>query len=134
MMDDNFNLIESTIRLDKHNLFLELDDGSRLFLPKSQQEKLHHYVDQKVDFGIRPDFISIAAENDQLNTIHGKLTSLETKDGFQLVHFKIAHKEMISRLRYSALAACDIGQSLRFNFDTFFSHIFDQDTQVNLTI
>lgn len=134
MMDDNFNLIESTIRLEKHNLYVELNDGSRLFIPEHQQQKLHHYIDQKVDFGIRPDFISIAEESDQLNTINGELTSLETKDGFQLVHFKIAHKEMISRLRHSAFAACDVGRSLRFNVDTFFSHIFDQDTQVNLTI
>ncbi|GAB3517946.1 hypothetical protein [Photobacterium alginatilyticum] len=131
---ENINLISSTIRRIDHDIIIELDDGTHLFIPESQQEKLNAFINHKVQFGIRPEFIYLADESDELNICNGLLTSLDEYNGVQLLKFKIAKEEVSSRVTGNKITSNYIGKRVRFNFDTFFGHIFEQETQVNITI
>lgn len=131
---EGINLISSTVRRINQDIVLELDDGTHLFIPENYQEKLDAFVGHKVQFGIRPDFISLAEETDEFNICNGQLTSLDEKNGVQVLHFKIAEEEVISKVTDNKITSNDIGKKVRFNFDTFFGHIFEQETQVNITI
>ncbi|MGF1733304.1 hypothetical protein [Photobacterium kasasachensis] len=131
---ESINLISSTIRRVDHNIIIELEDGTPLFIPKSHQEKLNNFIDHKVQFGIRPEFISLADDTDELNICNGLLTSLDEYNGAQLLKFKIAKEEVSSRVTDNKITSNYIGKKIRFNFDTFFGHIFEQETQVNITL
>jgi len=131
---ESINLISSTIRRIDHDIIIELEDGTHLFIPKSHQEKLNTFIDHKVQFGIRPEFISLADDTDEFNICNGLLTSLDEYNGVQLLRFKIAKEEVSSRVTDNRITSNYIGKKVRFNFDTFFGHIFEQETQVNITI
>ncbi|MEZ8106551.1 MULTISPECIES: hypothetical protein [Vibrio] len=133
-MDEPINIIEATIRACNSKIYVELGNQSWLHIPEHQQDKLKMYIDQPVEFGIRPDFITLAKHNEQLNTIQGKITELHCKDNVQHISFELANSLITSKVRGRMVTSKNIGEYFRFNFDTYFSHIFDLETHSNITI
>lgn len=98
-----------------------------------QQACLSSYIDERVYFGIRPDFVYLADDNEELNTINGQLIDYKkTNNSFEIL-LKVGQKEILFRTK-KLISQSDIGKSFRINFDTYFGHIFDYETNRNLTI
>lgn len=133
-MNESINIVDAYIRDSIEGVYLQLGDNSTLNIPPHHQECLSNYINEKVKFGIRPDFIYLADDNDKLNTVEGQFTELQKQDnGYNLI-FNIEHKLFVSKVRNKVLNTNDIGKYFNVNFDTYFSHIFDHDTKMNLTI
>lgn len=133
MTDRAMNMVDAYIRSNTKELYIELEPGASLNIPVQQQACLSSYIDERVYFGIRPDFVYLAADNEELNTINGQLIDYKkTNDSFEIL-LKIGQKEILFRTK-KLISQSDIGKSFRINFDTYFGHIFDYETNRNLTI
>lgn len=127
------NMVDAYIRSNTKELYIELEPGASLNIPVQQQACLSSYIDERVYFGIRPDFVYLADDNEELNTIDGQLIDYKkTNNSFEIL-LKIGQKEILFRTK-KLISQSDIGKSFRINFDTYFGHIFDYETNRNLTI
>ncbi|KAB0288057.1 hypothetical protein QTO05_03310 [Vibrio fortis] len=133
MTDRAMNMVDAYIRSNTKELYIELEPGASLNIPVQQQACLSSYIDERVYFGIRPDFVYLADDNEELNTINGQLIDYKkTNNSFEIL-LKIGQKEILFRTK-KLISQSDIGKSFRINFDTYFGHIFDYETNRNLTI
>lgn len=127
------NLIDTVIREENGQLYVDIDHEIRMLIPLEKQQALSGYVGKPVCFGIRPEHIDIAGPNDTINAIEGVLTVVENMGNEKYLYFKVGGKELIARVNNQTITTADIGKSMRFNLNTAFCHIFDFYSEINLT-
>ncbi|KGK19394.1 sugar ABC transporter ATP-binding protein [Vibrio navarrensis] len=127
------NLIDTVIREENGQLYVEIGSGLRMFIPVEKQKALSEYVDKPVCFGIRPEHIRVAAPGDTINAVEGILTVVENMGNEKYLYFKVGGKELIARVNDQTITTADIGKPMRFNLNTAFCHIFDFYSEKNLT-
>ncbi|RAS66279.1 cyclodextrin ABC transporter ATP-binding protein [Vibrio diazotrophicus] len=127
------NLIDTVIREENGQLYIEIGSGIRMFIPVEKQQALREYVDKPVCFGIRPEHIGVADAGDTINAFEGVLTVVENMGNEKYLYFKVGGKEVIARVNDQTITTADIGKPMRFNLNTAFCHIFDFYSEKNLT-
>ncbi|HAS6169388.1 TPA: sn-glycerol-3-phosphate ABC transporter ATP-binding protein UgpC [Vibrio vulnificus] len=127
------NLIDTVIREENGQLYIEIGNEIRMFIPVEKQKLLSEYIDKPVCFGIRPEHIRVAAPSDKINAVEGILTVVENMGNEKYLYFKVGGKELISRVNDQTITTADIGKPMRFNLNTAFCHIFDFYSEKNLT-
>ncbi|MCG3727129.1 ABC transporter ATP-binding protein [Vibrio cincinnatiensis] len=127
------NLIDTVIREDNGQLYIEICSGIRMFIPVEKQKALREFVDKPVCFGIRPEHIGVADAGDTINAFEGVLTVVENMGNEKYLYFKVGGKELIARVNDQTITTADIGKPMRFNLNTAFCHIFDFYSEKNLT-
>ncbi len=127
------NLIDTVIREDNGQLYIEIGSGIRMFIPVEKQKALREFVDKPVCFGIRPEHIGVADAGDTINAFEGVLTVVENMGNEKYLYFKVGGKELIARVNDQTITTADIGKPMRFNLNTAFCHIFDFYSEKNLT-
>ena len=97
-------------------------------------EKLKDHVGKKVTFGIRPENISLHHEEDNLSKI-GEVSVVEQMGNEEYIYFTLNGHQMTCRLNVE-----NVGDSVGkkgnkiFRFDTSKSHIFDLETEDNISL
>ncbi len=127
------NLIDTVIREDNGQLYIEISNGIRMFIPVEKQKALREYINKPVCFGIRPEHIRAAEPGDTINAFEGILTVVENMGNEKYLYFKVGGKELIARVNDQTITTADIGKPIRFNLNTAFCHIFDFYSEKNLT-
>ncbi|MGR5119860.1 ABC transporter ATP-binding protein [Vibrio astriarenae] len=128
------NLVDTALREEDGNYFIELAPGSRVVIPTHKTTQFSQHVDTKVYFGIRPEHISISETADALNTIEGKLSVVENMGNEKYLHFRVGGNLIIARVSCIDVTTADIGRRFYFNLDTSFCHIFDGKTEENISL
>lgn len=127
------NFIESMIRFDNQNLYLEIGDN-RLAMPAKMQESqaVKKYVNEKVMVGIRPENISVFKEGSAIEpeAIHVKIEVSELLGSETLVYFKLNGKDFTAKISDTALLKH--GQDIDIIINTGKIHLFDKQTQENI--
>ncbi|CAM2823354.1 ABC transporter ATP-binding protein [Vibrio rarus] len=126
------NLVDTALRRNGENLIVEIAPSARILIPKAIQAELEQYVDNPVCFGIRPEHISLAQENETLNTFEGKLSVVENLGNEKYLYFTVGGNELIARVQDQSITTADIGRTFLFNLNTEFCHIFDFNNEKNL--
>ncbi|MGU9866782.1 ABC transporter ATP-binding protein [Kluyvera ascorbata] len=129
----SINLIDTAIRKNNERLYVEIAPGVEILIPHSKQVLLEGYINKPVCFGIRPEHISLASDDDDLNTFEGVLTVVENMGSEKFLYFIVGGKELIARVDTQDINPFHIGKTLRFNLNTDFCHVFDFYNENNLT-
>ncbi|WP_317910652.1 sn-glycerol-3-phosphate ABC transporter ATP-binding protein UgpC [Klebsiella michiganensis] len=129
----SINLIDTAIRKNNERLYVEIAPGVEILIPHSKQVLLEGYINKPVCFGIRPEHISLASDDDDLNTFEGVLTVVENMGSEKFLYFIVGGKELIARVNTQDINPILIGKTLRFNLNTAFCHVFDFYNENNLT-
>lgn len=129
----SINLIDTAIRKNNGRLYVEIAPGVEILIPHSKQVLLEGYINKPVCFGIRPEHISLASDDDDLNTFEGVLTVVENMGSEKFLYFIVGGKELIARVNTQDINPSHIGKPLRFNLNTAFCHVFDFYNENNLT-
>lgn len=129
----SINLIDTAIRKNNERLYVEISPGVEILIPHSKQVLLEGYINKPVCFGIRPEHISLASDDDDLNTFEGVLTVVENMGSEKFLYFIVGGKELIARVNTQDINPFHIGKTLRFNLNTAFCHVFDFYNENNLT-
>ena len=128
------NLVDTVVREENGQLYVEIAPAVRMFIPKEKQAALQGHVDKAVVFGIRPEHISLAEEKDEFNAFEGVLTVVENMGNEKYLYFDVGGKELIARVNDQTITTAHIGQTMRFNLNTEFCHVLDFYPEENLTI
>jgi multiple sugar transport system ATP-binding protein len=127
------NLVDTVIREDEEQLYIEIAPGIRILIPADKQAALNEHIDKPVCFGIRPEHIGLASDSDNINTVEGVLTVVENMGNEKYLYFTVNGKELIARVNDQTITTAHIGTNMRFNLNTAFCHIFDFYSEENLT-
>ena len=113
--------------------------SAKLQLPELKAAKVKEFAGKPVHFGIRPEFISLAKEStlSASNVVNGKIIRVENMGHELFVHVEIAGNEFTARIdAYESrdLLHNGVGKELPFEFDLTHSHIFDSETERNISL
>ncbi|KIF46296.1 sugar ABC transporter ATP-binding protein [Vibrio owensii 47666-1] len=128
------NLVDTALREDNGNYFIELAPGSRVVIPEGKTDQFKNHINTKVSFGIRPEHISLTQKPDDLNVIEGKLVIVENMGNEKYLHFRVGGNLIIARVSCVEISTADIGKTFYFNLDTSFCHVFDGKTEQNISL
>jgi multiple sugar transport system ATP-binding protein len=143
------NLLRATLQKSGDSYFIEIAPGRRLLIPGALAKNMDASVGREIDFGIRPEHISWAKSDHDLNVVQGEVVDvidarLEVVEGIlelvenmgneKYLHFRIGQHLIVARISGVDIGTGDIGKRCHFNFNTQFGHMFDGETESNLLL
>ena len=123
---------------EEDSLFITLNN-QRLRLPEQKARLVASHHAEKVHLGIRPEFITLATGDEtDANVLNGEIVRLENMGHEVYVHFKVGdNNEMIARISTEQVKAHITGemyQPVRFALDMNKAHVFDSQTEENISL
>ncbi|AGB78394.1 ATPase component of ABC-type sugar transporter [Enterobacteriaceae bacterium strain FGI 57] len=108
-----------------------------LALNASQQEKVAHYVDKEVHFGIRPEYVDVSTTSFGTSGGRGKLIRIENMGHEYFLYLQVGDFELTARIASDAAKPIidnGLQQQVWFRFEMDKCHIFDGETQENISL
>ena len=132
------NIKSAELEVDNDDALVSLG-SAKLQLPELKAAKVKEFAGKPVHFGIRPEFISLAKEStlSASNVVNGKIIRVENMGHELFVHVEIAGNEFTARIdAYESrdLLHNGVGKELPFEFDLTHCHIFDSETEKNISL
>lgn len=132
------NIRQAELIHEEDSLFLTIGN-QRLRLPEHKAHLVAAHNAEKVHLGIRPEFITLATgQETDANVLNGEIVRLENMGHEVYVHFKVAdNNEMIARISTEQVKAHITGemyQPVRFALDMNKAHVFDSQTEENISL
>lgn len=126
------NLIPAILEEENEKLYVNIN-GDRLRLDDSKREKLKDYVGKEVKFGIRPENISLAQEENEYTGV-GEISVVEQMGNEEYIYYTFAGHQMTCRMNADKISSHKHEGKQAFFFDTTKAHIFELDTKERANI
>lgn len=129
------NIVEADLLAEDDRIFVKLEDCS-LQLPDAMAEKVKNHFGKKVWFGIRPENIKILRDgtSSHSNSVKAKVTAVEQMGNEEIIYFEIGDKQFISVQDSDRNYFTNVGNEEMFIFDMVEGHIFDYESENNISI
>lgn len=128
----SMNLIEAELIKDKDSIYVKMG-GMRLALSDDKAKKVVSYIGQKVWFGSRPEYINLASEETN-DSIVGTIGVLEHMGNESFIHFKVMDHQFTARIDSLDSKYLEVGKDQIFRMDMGKCHIFDYNTEENISL
>lgn len=125
------NFIDGELEKTNDKTFLKIA-GNKLLIDDSKAQNLKEYIGKQVVLGIRPEDISISEKVDE-KSLKCSIEVIEQMGSEEYIYFDLNGKQFIAKIPYSAVNKKEMKESV-FSFNTSKCHIFDKETEKNLTI
>lgn len=128
------NIIDTELFKDEQGIGVKINNDL-LYLNKEMSEKVSDHVGKKVYFGIRPEDVEVLAKEDNYkeNVINGIIGVVEQMGNEEIIYFSINGKQHIAR-QSPDFRVFTHGDEVEFKVDMDKCHIFDYETEENLTL
>lgn len=129
------NLVEAELISKNGELYIAAND-LELRLPKSKVEKVKKYVGKKIWFGMRPEHIGSheTHPDEKDNYVKSRVYVVEQMGNEVYVYFSPGKNQYISRLSSELVSTVKSGDMYELWFDMDKCHIFDYETEQNITL
>ena len=132
------NIKPAGLDIDNNEVFMTLGNA-RMLLPQAMAEKVKGHANKPLHFGIRPEFISLAetAPLSASNIVNGEIIRVENMGHELFIHVKIDEHIFTARINASEsrdLLHNGVGKVIPFQFDLSHSHLFDTETERNISL
>lgn len=126
------NLIEGEL-INKNNRIAFKMGGIELTLPDSKGERVKDHIGKKVWFGIRPEHIDFTEEEETV-PLKGKISVVEHMGNESFVHFSLGDMQITAKLDAMDAMGLRFDDEKDFRFHMDKCHIFDYDSELNLSL
>ncbi|SCY32832.1 ABC transporter ATP-binding protein [Alkaliphilus peptidifermentans] len=129
------NIVEAELISEKDKAWLKIGEFTFL-LPEEKASKVKNYVGKKVWFGIRPENIKSfeTNPNEENNYATGEVSVVEQMGNEEFVYFYMAGNQFISRLNPEKVKQISLRGSYKFWFDLSKCHLFDFESEENISL
>lgn len=128
----SMNIIPVHLLQEGNGLFVIFPNKITIKVPYEKAQKLFPYLDKEMSFGIRPEHISIAGNEENQNTLLTSVVSLVEQMGNEMfVYLNCSSHKIIARMPVNR--EVKIGSEFSFVFDIEQCHFFDEEKGTNLT-
>ena len=129
------NIVKASLILEDNKAFVKLTNGDKLELPKDKAEKVKGHIGKDVWFGIRPENVgnkNTAKEGD--SSIVGKVNIVEQMGNEEFIYFFVGDTQYTARIPAEKSTGANFNQQENFYFEMDKCHLFDIETEKNITI
>lgn len=127
------NLVEAEIAVEGDKVSVVIE-GNKLVLPKAQADKAKGHSGKKVWFGIRPENILSKEAAHDSNVLKGSVAVVEQMGNEVYIYFQMGKSQYTSRIPSASAAGVKYGIDYEFFYDMEKCHIFDYETELNITL
>ena len=133
----SMNFVEGAIETDGKNIIFIFGNQKHVILPEDMGEKVKSYVGKKVILGIRPENIGnkmTHPEGEDKNFLEGDISIVEHMGNEEFIYFTIDGQEFTSRIEARKSEGVQHGEKGKFFFNIKRAHIFDAETEENISL
>ncbi len=130
----SMNIINATLERKGNHLIAITRDAIELRIPKEKARKVQNYIGKKIVIGIRPEHIMshLTHKEEKDNYIDAQVYVVEQMGNEIYVYFSTVEDQCIARLEPHLNIKS--GERHELWFDMNQAHIFDAETEENLTL
>ena len=127
------NLVDGVLKEKEGKVYIDID-GAEIELSHEKGEKVKGHIGKKVTFGIRPENISVAEHEDSISKT-GEISVVEQMGNEEYIYFTLNGHQMTCRINIEHVGDSVSKKGKRvFRFDTNKAHIFDVETEENISL
>ncbi|MGL4981202.1 MAG: ABC transporter ATP-binding protein [Fusobacteriaceae bacterium] len=130
------NIIEATLEKNGETTYVVLDNNNKVALSSEKASKIQSYIGKKIWFGIRPENIGNHNTNPgtDINFIDGKVNIVEQMGNEEFIYFSLGNIQYSSRIPVEKAEKIEYGDLCKFYIDADKCHLFDFETENNITL
>ncbi|MGL4970424.1 MAG: sugar ABC transporter ATP-binding protein, partial [Cetobacterium sp.] len=129
------NIVKASLISEGENTLVKLSTGDKLVLPKEKAMKVKGHIGKDVWFGIRPENVgnkNTAKVGDA--SLVGKVNIVEQMGNEEFIYFFIGDAQYTARIPAEKSTGANFNQKEEFYFEMDKCHLFDIETEQNITI
>lgn len=126
------NLIDGKLVEKEGKIYIDLN-GTQIEIASEKAEKLKNHVGKKVVFGIRPENITVSESEDSFSK-EGEINVVEQMGNEEYIYFSLNDHQFTCRLNSNFTQIKSSKTKKIFRFDTSKAHIFDAQTEENISL
>ena len=127
------NLIDGELKEENGKIYFSLD-GTLIEILGKKANKLKSHIGKKVTFGIRPESITVAEKEDSISK-KGKVSVVEQMGNEEYIYFSLGNYQLTCRMNVEGIDDLSNQKVEKiFRFDTTKAHIFDIETEENISL
>jgi len=127
------NLIDGELKEENGKIYFSLD-GTLIEILGEKANKLKSHIGKKVTFGIRPESITVAEKEDSVSK-KGKVSVVEQMGNEEYIYFSLGNYQLTCRMNVEGIDDLSNQKVEKiFRFDTTKAHIFDIETEENISL
>ncbi|MGL4651958.1 ABC transporter ATP-binding protein [Cetobacterium sp.] len=129
------NIVKASLISEGENTLVKLSTGDKLVLPKEKAMKVKGHIGKDVWFGIRPENVgnkNTAKVGDA--SLIGKVNIVEQMGNEEFIYFFIGDAQYTARIPAEKSTGANFNQKEEFYFEMDKCHLFDIETEQNITI
>ena len=129
------NLVEAEIGKKDDRVTMKLGKDE-LYLPADKGERVRDHIGKRVWFGIRPENIGTKVTNPEAreNFVRGRISVVEQMGNEEYIHYILGKNQFISRIPVEKAEGTTHETDYDFWFDMSKCHIFDHETEDNISL
>ena len=129
------NIVKASLISEDDKTFVKLTNGDKLELTKDKADKVKGHIGKDVWFGIRPENVgnkNTAKDGD--SSVVGKVNIVEQMGNEEFIYFFIGDTQYTARIPAEKSTGANFNQQENFYFEMDKCHLFDIETEKNITI
>ena len=127
------NLIDGELKEENGKIYFSLD-GTLIEILGKKANKLKSHVGKRVTFGIRPENIAVTEKEDSISK-KGKVSVVEQMGNEEYIYFSLGNYQLTCRMNVEGIDDLSNQKVEKiFRFDTTKAHIFDIETEENISL
>ena len=127
------NLVDGELKEENGKIYFSLD-GTLIEILGEKANKLKSHIGKKVTFGIRPESITVAEKEDSISK-KGKVSVVEQMGNEEYIYFSLGNYQLTCRMNVERIDDLSNQKVEKiFRFDTTKAHIFDIETEENISL
>ncbi len=126
------NLVDGKLIEKDGKVYFDLE-GSEVEIVGEKANKVRSHVGKNVTFGIRPECIEVVDSESSIAK-PGEILVVEQMGNEEFIYFTMNGKQMTCRVNVEGVADTSRRGARIFKFDTTRCHIFDSETEENISL
>lgn len=127
------NLVDGELKEENGKIYFSLD-GTLIEILGKKANKLKSHVGKRVTFGIRPENIAVTEKEDSISK-KGKVSVVEQMGNEEYIYFSLGNYQLTCRMNVEGIDNLSNQKVEKvFRFDTTKAHIFDIETEENISL
>ena len=127
------NLVDGELKEENGKIYFSLD-GTLIEILGKKANKLKSHVGKRVTFGIRPENIAVTEKEDSISK-KGKVSVVEQMGNEEYIYFSLGNYQLSCRMNVEGIDDLSNQKVEKiFRFDTTKAHIFDIETEENISL
>ena len=131
------NILEAELVEADEKLFVQIAE-QKFELPKAKAAAIRKNTKldgpKKIWFGLRPEDIETAEDSDTVKHLSGEVRLLENMGSETFCYFRMDEERYIAKLDSNKVKDLDVGDKFNFTMQMTRCHIFDRETEVNISL